>query len=127
MPTLTVTIDLADAEYRAAISLPPDELRRAVTETVHRFATAPNAPPLPRGVITPTVADPVSIARLRAEALADHEADVALFAQWEAEAAELTEEERQAESRAFEEHMSNINANRAAIGERLIYPVTLAK
>jgi len=61
------------------------------------------------------------LARLRAQALASHEADVALFAQWKAEAEKMTPEERAAETLAFEKLMASINETRAINGERLIY------
>ncbi len=40
MPTLT--IDLPEAEYRAAISLPTNEQRRILTLAANRYATARN-------------------------------------------------------------------------------------
>jgi len=81
MPTLT--IDLSEAEYRAALALPPAELRRVLADGVNRYATAPNVPPLSRGVVTPTVADPEAVARLRAQALASAGITRALFEQWD--------------------------------------------
>lgn len=42
MPTLT--IDLSDAEYAAAIQLPDGELRRSVLEAVNNYAVARNEP-----------------------------------------------------------------------------------
>ena len=119
MPTLT--IDLPDAAYRAALDLPATERTRRVASV---FADAEDAADeesysakekekvaaLFRGIILPTESNPETVARLREEAKVQHAADTALFAQWEVEAAAMTPEEREADSRAFEKFMVNIDA-----------------
>ena len=111
MPTLT--LDLPESAYRAALDLPPAErVRRAAAAFTEETETIT----LPSGSIPPQTANPETLARLRAQARAGAVADAALRAQW---ADEVTDAE--AKSKAFEEHMRNINANREATGERRIY------
>lgn len=115
MPTLT--IDLPEAEYRAALALPEAErVRRAASV----FAVAKNPPSLPRGMVTPLVSDPAMVARFRAEAKAASVANAALRAEWEVEAERMTSQERADESRWFAQHMVNMNESRAT-GERQLY------
>ena len=47
---------------------------------------------------------------------------IALFRKWEEEDANMTLEEIEQENRDLEELMENLNANRRAAGERLIFP-----
>ena len=56
----TITIDLPEAQYEVALALSEAERSRRAASV---FAVAPNAPLLPRGVITPPVSNPESVAR----------------------------------------------------------------
>lgn len=109
---LILTLDLPEAAYRAALTLPPAErVRRAAAFTEAEEVVMP-----PSKSIPPRTTNPETLVQLRAQAQAGGVADADLHAQW---AGEVTD--AKAEGKAFEEHMKNMNANRIATGKRPVY------
>lgn len=111
MPTLT--IDLPETAYRAALAFAPDVRVRVAAAA---FTAAHEAAPPPSTSIPPKTIAPETVARLRSQAAKQAIAVQAIYAQWANEETDL-----EAEAKMFEEHMANMNANRVATGERPVY------
>ena len=111
------TLDISDEQIVTLLEQLPEPRRVRV---LNRFATAPNVPPMPRGLTPPKTIDPARVAQMREQAKHDAKADALLRAEWQAEADAMTPHERATESLRFANHMVNMNANRS-VGERILY------
>jgi hypothetical protein len=105
MPTLT--IDLSEEAYQAAIAVPSADRIRLVSDLFISPAELPRVPP--------KQISPETLIRLRQQAARQAEHFAALDEQWASEPSDPHEP-------TFEEFVQATNETRKANGERLLYP-----
>lgn len=117
MPTLSVPVD-AETLAGLVAELDGDDRDRFETVLAERDNRGSDTAPMPvhwDRIITPKETSPEAVVRLREMARQQHEAMQSLYEQW----ALIPDDPNET---PFEELKANLNANRRATGERLLFP-----